>query len=194
MGKSFVASQFKRCGIAVFDADKAVHSLISKHGKAVEEILDHFPDANHNGEINRVVLGEKIFQSNTKRLLLESILHPLVFEAQNQFIATQRRLGRRYILLDVPLLFETGVNRQCDLVVVVTASRFIQKRRVLKRKSMTETKLRNILASQVEDRKKRLKADFIIYTGGGKAHTSGVIRKMVKNGFYRKGNGWVHQG
>lgn len=187
MGKSFVASEFLRCGVPVFDADKAVHGLLAARGKAVNAVGKLFPQAVTAGGIDRNVVAREVFGDKHKLLALEAVLHPLVFEAQRQFITKARRKGLRLVVLEVPLLFEKQVNALCDATMVVTSSLLLQHRRVLSRPGMTETKLRAILATQMHDSKKRQKANFIIYTGLGKAHTRRVINQIVRHGSCQKG-------
>lgn len=186
MGKSFVASVFTSCGVPVFDADKAVHGLFSDEN-TIDALAKAFPEAVKNGEINRDIIAKEAFVNRAKLRMLEEILHPRVFEAQRRFIQKEYHKGRKYIVLEVPLLFEKHVHQLCDYVLVVTASPFLQKKRVLNRQLMTNEKFRAIEAAQMGDKKKRYKADFIIYTGQGKAHTRRIVRNLVKYGLHRKG-------
>lgn len=179
MGKSTVAYQFAALGAKVCSADACVHKLMSKKGAAVGEIEKYFPDAVINGEIDRQVLGKIVFSDKEKLALLENILHPLVREMEDDFIFRQKNLGAKIIVLDIPLLFETDGHERVDFTVVVSAPAFIQKQRVMARKNMTTEKFERIIASQMQDLEKRNRADFIIPTGLGKAHSFRAVKELV---------------
>ena len=150
-GKSTVAGWMDEKGIAVHDADIAVHSLLSANGQAVPDIKEKFgpvmvaPD----GSIDREKLGSHVFATPADRKILESILHPLVRQHRDQFLQDQRTLGCQIVVLDVPLLFETGGDTSCDYVIVVYAALDTIRRRALSRPGMTEEKLAGILATQM---------------------------------------------
>jgi dephospho-CoA kinase len=171
MGKSTVAGQFAAHGAKVVSADACVHQLLAKDGAAVPLVQKYFPTAVKNGAVDRVVLGQLVFGDTEKRRQLESILHPLVIEMEEGFVYEQQALGAWAVVMDIPLLYETGGETRCDTVVVVSAPPLIQRQRVLARANMTPEKFARILASQMPDREKRLRADFLVETGLGKAHS-----------------------
>jgi dephospho-CoA kinase len=186
-GKSTIARQFARLGAATLDSDKVVHALLAKGGEAVEEVARLFPAARVNGAIDRKLLGREVFGKPVKLKLLESVIHPLVRKAQDEFIRKSRRAVRRFVVLDIPLLFETEGEKRCDYVVVTDASPFLQRQRVLARPGMTEEKFTAVVAAQMPAFQKRRRADFVICTGLGRY----VSQKEVKRILCRLNNGYV---
>ena len=167
MGKSTAAKMFRRLGIPVHDADAAVHRLMGKGGRAVAAIEKAFPGSVIAGRVDRPALGAKVFGNPTELRRLEKILHPLVQAEAQRFIRRQRARRRKLVVLDIPLLYETGGEKRCDVVIVVTAPRFLQRARVLARPRMTPERLAEIEALQMPDREKRRRADYVIETGHG---------------------------
>ena len=165
-GKSTVAGWMSEKGIAVHDADLAVHSLLAANGQAVPDIKAKFgPDmVAPDGSIDRKKLGSHVFATPADRKILESILHPLVRQHRDQFLQDQRALGRQIVVLDVPLLFETGGDTSCDYVIVVYAVEDTIRQRALSRPGMTEEKLAGILATQMPASEKCQCADFVLNT------------------------------
>ena len=165
-GKSTVAGWMREKGIAVHDADAAVHSLLAANGQAVAEIIARFgPDMGaSDGGINREKLGGQVFANPAGRKKLESILHPLVRHHRDQFLKDQQRLGSQIVVLDVPLLYETGGDKLCDYVIVVFASEDTLRQRALSRPGMTAEKLSGILATQMPASEKCQRADFVLDT------------------------------
>ena len=165
-GKSTVAGWMHETGIPVHDADAAVHSLLAANGQAVAEIIATFgPDIRaSDGGIDRKKLGERVFANPADRKKLESILHPLVRQHRDQFLQDQQRLGSQIVVLDVPLLYETGGDRLCDYVIVVHAGEEIIRHRALSRPGMTAEKLSGILATQMPASEKCQRADFVLDT------------------------------
>lgn len=180
MGKSSAASAFIRLGLPLHDADAAVHDLIGHRGAAVPEIAAAFPGACRDGEIDRNALGKVVFNDAGALRRLESILHPLVRATAVEFLKRQRRGRRRIVVLDIPLLFETGGERLCDAVIVVTAPRFVQEARALSRPGMTREKLAGIRARQLSEREKCRRADFVVQTGRSKGYTFRELRRIVR--------------
>lgn len=164
MGKSEAARMLQRLGVPVFEADAVVHQLLAK--EAIPFIAKTFPAALKNGTVDRQALGKIVFADTKQKKVLEAILHPLVRLKQKHFLKTMRH--KNLVVLDIPLLFETGWDEVCDAVMVVSAPYLIQRQRVMKRAGMTEQKFQAILASQMPDFEKRKRADFIIHTGLGK--------------------------
>ena len=165
-GKSTVAGWMSEKGIAVHDADLAVHILLAANGQAVPDIKAKFgPDMiAPDGSIDRKKLGSHVFATPADRKILESILHPLVRQHRDQFLQDQRALGRQIVVLDVPLLFETGGDTSCDYVIVVYAAEDTIRQRALSRPGMTEEKLAGILATQMPAFEKCQRADFVLNT------------------------------
>jgi len=179
MGKSTAAGMLRRLGVPVHDADACVHGLFAKGGRAVRPIEVAFPGAVVDGAVDRQKLGAMVFGKPDELKRLESIVHPLVRDARGAFLATHRRRKARLVVLDVPLLFETGGEKGCDAVMVVSAPRFLQRRRALARDDMTADKLDSILARQMPDHEKRRRADVVIATGLGFAETNRRIRRYL---------------
>jgi dephospho-CoA kinase len=170
MGKSTAARMLRRLGIPVHDADAAVHRLMGKGGRAVAAIAAAFPGTVITGRVDRPALGAKVFGHPAELRRLEKILHPLVQAETQRFIRRQQARQQKLVVLDIPLLFETGGEQRCDAVIVVTAPRFLQRARVLARPRMTPARLAEIEALQMPDREKRRRADFVIETGHGYRH------------------------
>ena len=165
-GKSTVAGWIAERGIAVHDADTAVHRLLAADGAAVPDIIARFGTSMlaDDDSIDRKKLGNYVFEHPQDRRILESILHPMVRQHRDQFLADHRRLGSKIVMLDVPLLFETGGDALCDYVVVVHAGEDTIWRRALARPGMTENKLAGILKTQMPASEKCQRADFVLDT------------------------------
>jgi dephospho-CoA kinase len=179
MGKSTAAAMFRRLGIPVHDSDAAVHRLLGIGGQAVKPIEAAFPGVVRNGAVDRAALGRRVFNDPAALRRLERIVHPLVRAAAARFVARVRARRHDLVVLDVPLLFETGGERRCDVTVVVSAPPFVQRARVLARPGMTEARLAQVLAQQMPDREKRARADFIVETGLGKRYSLCHIAEIV---------------
>ena len=164
-GKSTTAAMFADLGVPVHDADRAVHDLYA--GEAVAPIAAAFPGAVRDGKVNRAALSEILRQAPERFGELEQIVHPLVREKEAAFLAHHREAGTPIVLLDIPLLFETGGAPRVDKVVVVTCDPAIQRQRVLARPGMTEEKFDLIRARQMADAEKRKRADFVVDSGHG---------------------------
>ncbi len=181
MGKSTAAGLLQRLGVRVHDSDATVHHMLTPKGAGFHAVIAMFPSAydRQKNMIDRKALGQMVFGNDHNRQKLESILHPLVWQSQKRFVVWARRNGIRHIVLDIPLLYETGAEKKCDKVVVVTAPAFIQKQRVLKRPNMTEAKFAAILKQQYPDHEKRRRADFVVQTGLGYAHTLLALKRVL---------------
>ncbi len=165
MGKSTTAALFRDAGVPVFDADAAVHELYG--GEAVAAVEAAFPGVTRNGRINRDALAARVLGQAEALRRLEGIVHPLVLARRQAFLATARASGTPVVVLDVPLLYETGGEAAVDRVVVASAPETVQKARVLARPGMTEARFSAILAKQMPDAEKRRRADHVIDTGRG---------------------------
>lgn len=179
MGKSTVAAMFENLGIPVFDADAEVRRVQGPGGRALAAIEAAFPGTTHAGGLHRERLGSHVFNNTASLRKLESILHPLVAEAQSAFLGAHRQ--KDAVILDVPLLFEKGGWKRCHLTIVVSAPYRVQRARVLARPGMTAEKFAGILQSQMPDARKRRLADVVIETGRGRRHTWLAVRKVVRD-------------
>lgn len=180
MGKSTAARLFGRLGVPVYDADAAIHALLAKGGAGVSPVAKAFAGVETNGAIDRAKLGRAVFADPAALARLEAILHPLAARARDAFLARHRRSRTKRVVLDVPLLFETGGERRCDLVVVVSASATIQRQRALARPGMTREKLAGILARQMPDARKRRRGDVVAVTGLGLLPTLRALKRAVR--------------
>lgn len=176
MGKTTVAGQFETCGVPVCNSDTLVHSLLGENGEAVKAVGTLFPSARKGSHIDRKILGQEVFNNNIRMKQLEAILHPLVRQHEEKFIRQARIHGKKLVVLDIPLLFETHRQTRCDYTVVVTAPRFLQKQRALTRPHMTEERFKTILDLQMKNSEKLKRADFVIYTGLGKHMSLNMVK------------------
>jgi len=179
MGKSATADLFREEGVPVYDADAAVHALYAKGGAAVAPVEAAFPGVMVDGAIDRMALRTHVLDDAEAMRKLEAIVHPLAGDAQKQFRDKAREDGARFVVLDIPLLYEAGGYAYCDYVAVVTAPAEVQRDRVLSRPGMTEETFESILARQMPDAEKRAKADFIISTAHGFEFAADCVRAIV---------------
>jgi len=179
MGKTETGRMFARLGIPVLDADEMVRALYETGGGAVDPLSQVFPDAVRDGRIDRVALAKILAADPSAFGRLEAIVHPLVREARDEFVHTAAKRGAEMILLEIPLLFETGLQQTVHATVVVSAPAEIQEQRALARPGMTREKLRMLLARQMPDAEKRAKADFVIETGNGLAQAFSEVRRVA---------------
>jgi dephospho-CoA kinase len=180
MGKSTAAAMLRRLGVPLFDADQVVHRMLGPGGAAVQPVLGAFPGvAAGSGGIDRRLLGQRVFDNAEALARLERILHPMVRAEEKRFLARARARREPLAVLDIPLLFETGGERRCDYVIVVSAPALIQRQRVLRRPGMTEIRLAAILKKQMADRAKRRRADFVLPSGLGRNLTLRRLRSIV---------------
>ncbi len=179
MGKSETAMMFRDLGVPVFDADATVHRLQAKGGRALPAIDAVFPGVVEAGLLDRQSLGAIVFADAAAKRKLETIIHPMVGEERAIFFAEAEKDGADFVVLDVPLLFETGGNTACDKVVVVSAPAEVQRARVLARPGMTAQKFEQILSKQTPDADKRAGADYIIETDKGLDHARAAVAKII---------------
>lgn len=177
MGKSTTARMFRDAGVPVHDSDEAVHRLYS--GVAAPLVEAAFPGTVVDGTVDRATLGNRVLGDPEALSKLEAIVHPLVRADAAAFLARHRADGAPVVVLDIPLLFETGGRGRVDKVVVVTASAEIQRERVLSRPGMSPEKLAAILAKQVPDAEKRRQADYVIDTGLGMDHARDAVAAII---------------
>jgi dephospho-CoA kinase len=164
-GKSEVAKLFAEEGIPVFDSDAVVHGLYAEE-TTTNLIGKVFPDVVADGRINRQRLGKQVLGSPENLKKLESLVHPLVKKKRDEFVRHWREQNSPVVILDIPLLFETGADRELDYVIVVSTSADIQSKRATLRPGMTAEKYAQILARQMPDAEKRGRADFVIENSG----------------------------
>jgi dephospho-CoA kinase len=179
MGKTTVARMFAEEGAPCFDSDAAVHALYAPGGAAVAPVGAAFPGVVREGGIDREALSARVVGDADALRHLESLVHPLVRQAQTEFMLQQRKAGAGVVVLDIPLLFESGGAASVDKIVVVSAPPEVQRARVLGRPGMTEEKFANILARQTPDSEKRARADFVIDTGGSFDNTRAQVRAVL---------------
>ncbi|WP_294535594.1 dephospho-CoA kinase [uncultured Rhodoblastus sp.] len=177
MGKSTAAGIFRRLGAAVFDADRCVHDL---YEGPVADLLDSaFPGVKQQGRVDRNALAERILRDPKAMAQLESLIHPLVLEKRREFLSRMRDRGARLVVLDLPLLFETGSEKDVDAIAVVSASASIQAARVLARRGMSADKLAAILARQTPDAAKRRSCHFIVQSDCGLMSAERQIKSIM---------------
>jgi dephospho-CoA kinase len=176
MGKSTTAKFFAEEGVPVHDADAAVHRLYED--EAVAPIEAAFPGTTANGKVDREKLGAAVVGKVESLKRLEAIVHPLVRAAEQKFLANAEASGAKVVLLDIPLLYETGGESRCDAVVVVTAPEHVQRARVLAR-GTSEERLAGILARQMPDAEKRRRADFVVDTSVGFEGARAQVRDIL---------------
>jgi dephospho-CoA kinase len=182
MGKSTTMQLFAEQGIPVYDADAAVHAVYA--GAAVPAVEAAFPGTTGDGKVDRQKLSAKVLGNPEALKRLEQIVHPMLGAHRQQFLADAERSGAPVVVLDVPLLFETGGEKRVDAVVVVSAPAEMQRARVLARENMTQEKLDAILARQMPDAEKRRRADFVVDTSSGiepvRARIRDILAEVVK--------------
>jgi dephospho-CoA kinase len=177
MGKSTTARFFAEQGVPVHDADAVVHHLYE--GEAVAAIEAAFPATTNGGKIDRGKLAGHVLNDPAALARLEAIVHPLVHQAEQRLLAEAAASGAPVVVLDIPLLFETGGDQRVDAVVVASAPPDVQRKRVLARPGMTAEKFDAILAKQMPDAEKRRRADFIVDTSGGFHATRAQVRAIL---------------
>lgn len=177
MGKSTVAKMFEHCGVPVFDADAVVRQLQGPGGGLIDEIGRLFPGTVRCGTLDRECLAQIVLADDTKLKALEQLVHPAVREAREAFVAEHANSGAA--IFEIPLLFETGGEKDFDKVLVASAPAEVQRARVMQRPGMTEAKLASILARQMPDAEKRARADFVIDTGSDLSTTERQVRDIL---------------
>ncbi len=179
MGKSTAAALFRRAHLPVFDADRVVRNLQAKGGAAVPLIAAAFPGTVHDGRIDRARLRAAVIGKPAALARLEAIIHPLVRAAERRFIARAQRHGAPAVILDIPLLFETGGHRRLDSVIVVSAPAAVQRARVRARRQMNDAEITAIIARQMPDAVKRRRADLVVRTGLSRHHAWRQVRRFI---------------
>ncbi len=182
MGKSTVAAMLCRHGAAVFDADAVVRRLQAPGGAAIPALAAAFPSVVRGGVLDRAALRALVLGDAASRRRLEAIMHRLVRSAESRFLAQARRRRARAVVLDIPLLFETGGERRVDVAVTVSAPRSVQVARV-RRRGLAEEEIRRIIALQMPDAEKRRRADAVIFTGLSRGMTMRLVKRLIAGCF-----------
>ena len=178
MGKSTTARFFSEAGVPVHDSDATVHALYE--GEAAAAIEAAFPGTTEQGKVDRTKLAARIVGDEAALRRLESIVHPLVRQAADRFVAEAEASGAPVAVLDIPLLFETGAENRVDAVVVVSAPAEVQRARALERPGMNEKKLQALLANQMPDAEKRKRADFVVDTSQGFEAARAQVHRILE--------------
>jgi dephospho-CoA kinase len=182
MGKSTTAKLFAEAGVPVYDADATVHKIYQ--GEAAPAIEAAFPGTTVAGKVDRNRLSAQVVHDPAAMMRLEGIVHPMLGASRQKFLHDAERSGAPVVVVDVPLLYETGGEKRVDAVVVVTTTPEIQRQRILARDNMTSEKLAAILARQLPDAEKRKRADFVVDTSHGldpvRARIRDILNEAVK--------------
>jgi len=179
MGKSTTAQMFREAAVPVYDADAAVADLYVRGGAAVEPLEAAFPGVTRDGAVDREALRLRVLGDDAAMTRLNAVVHPLLGRDRLAFHAQAEASGADILVFDIPLLFETGGERNMDAVVVVTAPAEVQRARVLAREGMTPERLDAILARQTPDAQKRERADFVIDTGQGLEAARAAVAQVL---------------
>ena len=183
MGKTATGKFFSELGLPLYDADAAVHKLYGAGQKGSEKIKEKFPNSiNPDGSVNRESLSTEVLGDPEKIKSLENIIHPLVGEDRKVFFDENAKA--KAVVLDIPLLFETGGEKFVDYIVVVDAPREIQEERVLSRPNMTKEKFEKIITQQIPNHEKKKKADFIVDTSisieDARNQVANIVKKIIE--------------
>ncbi len=190
MGKSTAAKVFADHGIPVFDADAAVHDLYSN--ELVAPLAQAFPGAVVNGVVDRKALARLIADDDQALARLEKLVHPLVQRREWEFLRQAHQAGAAMAVLEIPLLFEVGSDKNVDVVLVMTAPPEVQRARVFKRPGMTEAKFQRLMARQMPDAEKRARADIVVDSSGSLAETQAQIERIIAGLEGRQGQAFAN--
>jgi dephospho-CoA kinase len=177
MGKSTAAKLFVEAGVPVYDADAAVHKIYE--GEAAPAIEAAFPGTTVGGKVDRAKLSAKVVHDPAAIKQLEQIVHPMLGASRKKFLDDAEQSGTPVVVMDIPLLFETGGEKRVDAVVVVSTDAATQRERILARGTMTSEALDAILARQLPDAEKRKRADFVVDTSHGLDPVRAAIRDIL---------------
>jgi dephospho-CoA kinase len=190
MGKSTAAAVLRRLGVPLYDADAEIHKMLGRGASAVAAVEAAFPGVRgEDGAVDRRRLGARVFGKPEELRRLEHILHPMVRAVERRWVAQQRARGAKLVVLDIPLLFETDRIDRVDGVIVVSAPLRLQRERVMRRPGMSAERFAQVLATQLPDREKRRRADFIVSTALSRAFAASqlaAIVRRVKSGEWRR--------
>lgn len=177
MGKSTVAKMFAAAGVPVFDADAVVRKLQGPGGALIARIGELFPGCVRSGTLDRECLAEIVLADRSKLALLEQVVHPAVREWREAFV--KEHSGAQALIFEIPLLFETGSEKEFDKVIVVSSPPQVQRDRVLRRQGMSPDKFQTIIDRQMPDEEKKRRADFVVDTGGDLSTTEAEVRNIL---------------
>lgn len=178
-GKSRVSSCFRQMGIPVHCADTYVHFLFEHDTDVQQQIKTLWPDVFVEGKIDRQRLGDRVLSSPLDLQKLEELLYPKIAENQKQFLQKNQYAKEQVVVLDVPLLFEVGLDAYCDYVILISASFIIRKQRVMQRKGMTLQKFYTFERLQMKESERQKRADIILYTGRGKGNALKTVKQIL---------------
>jgi dephospho-CoA kinase len=179
MGKSETARLFAAEGVTVHDADAAIHKLYGKDGAAVAKIATMFPEVVKDGAVDRAALSARVAGDPAALAKLEALVHPLVAAERDAFLAEATAKATPIVLLDIPLLFETGAEAGVDALVVASAPEAVQRARAMARPGMTAEKFERLLARQLPDVEKRARAHYVVVTDKGRDHASEQVKMIL---------------
>ena len=179
MGKSSAAAHFRRHGVPVFDADAYVHQLYE--AEAVPLIENAFPGTTRDGRVDRRLLASEVAGRPERLKALEAIVHPLVTQAEIDFLCELETSGVSMAVLEIPLLFETGAEDRVDVTVAVSAPEHVQRRRVLERDGMTTQKFDALRARQMDDAKRRERADYVLDSGSTLENLEAQLDALIES-------------
>ena len=179
MGKSTTAAMFREAGIPVYDADAEVHKAYDVGGAAVEPVGAAFPGVVKDGKVDREELRKRVLGDPEALKVLNGIVHPIVGRARAAVFEEAEKAGADMVVLDVPLIFETGGEKNMHKVIVVSAPAEMQRARVLAREGMTPERLDAILAQQTPDAEKRARADYVVDTSQGLEHARQQVTAII---------------
>ncbi len=179
MGKSTTAAMFREAGIPIYDADAEVHKAYDVGGAAVGPVGEAFPGVVKAGRIDREELRKRVLGKPEALQVLNGIVHPIVGRQRGTFFEDAQAAGADMVILDVPLIYETGGEKSMDAVIVVSAPAEMQRARVLAREGMSPERLDAILAQQTPDAEKRARADYVIDTGQGLEHARAQVQAVI---------------
>lgn len=181
MGKSTTAAMFREAGIPVYDADAEVHKAYDVGGAAVEPVGAAFPGVVKDGKVDREELRKRVLGNPEALKVLNGIVHPIVGRVRAAVFEEAEKAGADMVVLDVPLIFETGGEKNMHKVIVVSAPAEMQRARVLAREGMTPERLDAILAQQTPDAEKRARADYVVDTGNGLDAARAQVTKIIED-------------
>lgn len=184
MGKSCAAKMLRNHGFLVHDADAVVRNLLERKSPAAQRVAKRFPEAvkrraGGSWEISRAALAKRAFENPKNLKAIEGILHPFVRKAEREFLQAARRNKAKAVILEIPLLFETGAESRCDIVLCVSAPEKVRTMRVMRRPGMTKERFAAILARQMPEEAKKRRADYVIPTGKGFTEMRKALKKAL---------------
>ncbi|MBL1419526.1 MAG: dephospho-CoA kinase [Alphaproteobacteria bacterium] len=180
MGKSTTSDMFKQQGVPIFDADAMVHTLYQKGYQGYEMVASICPDATKGDAVDRQILSAFVQENPHALTAIEKQLHPLIRNIEKEFFAQSLKNGAKYIIFDIPLLYEMKSNTDMDKVIVITTTPEIQRERVMQRAGMTDKKFKFLLSKQIPDVEKRTRADYIVDTSDGLDAAQLQVNEIIK--------------